>query len=812
MEAWRVFGTWDVERREDDTVVVLHPFRRWFNLEERRDYAEMELPAFTQEVTAAHEARVAANGGRIGADASLPMLATDANQLRQFFSDPAVGGYAPGAPTPAQPPPPCGLAVPDQGANPGLMRDCQTLLAAKDALAGTATLNWSVDTTIASWDGVTTGGTPTRVTKVELPSESLSGTIPAALGSLFELTHLDLSANSLTGDIPSELGWLFNLEEIRLSGNSLTGCIPVALEDVAVNDLSSLNLLYCQPPAPASTPAPTYLTEEIPPCTPAPGSSVDPCEPGAEGALIPDSDGLILFEPLLHVAHILNGSPTAPISTTHVVLRGTYLPGTVRCTSGHRIRFPSYVGYDFDALSIYCFADVRVNAYLLGTGPPTLTVIVEADVYAFDGGVDDDDYGLEQLESRRSAYERALAEGGRFEYDLPLHLVGNRLPHRGVATGPPGGIGGREAVLFIRPSASLSMEAWRVFGTWDVERREDDTVVVLHPFRRWFNLEERRNYAEMELPTFTQEVTAAHEARVAANGGRIGADASLPMLATDANQLRQFFSDPAVGGYAPGAPTPAQPPPPCGLAVPNQGANPGLMRDCQTLLAAKDALAGTATLNWSVDTTIASWDGVTTGGTPSRVTKVELPSESLTGTIPAALGSLFELTHLDLSANSLTGDIPRELGWLFNLEEIRLSGNSLTGCIPVALEDVAVNDLSSLNLLYCQPPAPGSLAAGTIGETSAALTWGAVANTSTYRVEYRPAGPGAWTVDDDTLTGAIHTVDGLLCDRAYEFRVSAYGSGTTYAAAWSEPAAVLTASTKGCAPPVFAATSTPSGS
>ncbi len=506
-------------------------------------------------------------------------------------------------------------------------------------------------------------------------------------------------------------------------------------------------------PAPISTqtatlaPAPTYLTEEIPPCTPAPGSSVDPCEPGAEGSLIRDSDGLIVFYVPLSVDVLLNGAPTTPIFTTHVVLRGTYLPGTVRCTSGHRNRFPSYVGDDdFDALSIYCFADVRVNAYLLGTGPPTLTVIVEADVYAFDEGVDDDDYGLEQLESRRSAYERALAEGGQFEYDPPLYL-GHLAPYRAMATGPPCGIGGREVVLFIRPSASLSMEAWRVFGTWDVERREDDTVVVLHPFRRWFNLEERRDYAEMELPAFTQEVTAAHEARVAANGGRIGADASLPMLATDANQLRQFFSDPAVGGYAPGAPTPAQPPPPCGLAVPNQGANPGLMRDCQTLLAAKDALAGTATLNWSVDSVIASWDGVTTGGTPSRATRVELSSESLTGTIPAALGSLLELTHLDLSANSLTGDIPRELGWLFNLEEIRLSGNSLTGCIPIALEDVAVNDLSALNLLYCQPPRPEASPPGRPGKPAwrwPGAPWPIRARTA-WNIVPKGRGPGPWT-------------------------------------------------------------------
>ena len=102
-------------------------------------------------------------------------------------------------------------------------------------------------------------------------------------------------------------------------------------------------------------------------------------------------------------------------------------------------------------------------------------------------------------------------------------------------------------------------------------------------------------------------------------------------------------------------------------------------------------------MDWAADTAITSWEGVSTGGTPSRVTKLELSSESLTGSIPAELGTLFELTTLDLSSNSLTGEIPAELGWLENLTEIRLSGNTLTGCIPVALGGVATNDLSSLN-------------------------------------------------------------------------------------------------------------------
>ena len=114
--------------------------------------------------------------------------------------------------------------------------------------------------------------------------------------------------------------------------------------------------------------------------------------------------------------------------------------------------------------------------------------------------------------------------------------------------------------------------------------------------------------------------------------------------------------------------TPAQPPtaPACtnGTAVTTPNDNRGLVRDCETLLAAKDTLRGTATLDWSTSTAVSSWEGITTGGTPSRVTELDLASESLTGSIPAELGHLFELTTLDLSNNQLTGDIPAELGWV----------------------------------------------------------------------------------------------------------------------------------------------------
>ena len=575
-------------------------------------------------------------------------------------------------------------------------------------------------------------------------------------------------------------------------------------------------------PLPTSTPvstqtatlasAPTYLAEEIPPCTPLPGSSVDPCQPRARRTDAANTGAGSRGPVPLHVKDLL-AIPTLPFYNNHIVLRGTYLPGTVRCTSGHRVLDPFYAIYEYGGLIIYCFADVRVNAYLIGSGPPTLTVIVASSLYIsiHGSGDDDEDYGLPQLESRRLAYERALAEGGRFQYDEPLegHLlpggrwrplsVGYR-PGRPWVSGPPGGIGAKEVVLFIRPSNNISVEAWRVTDTWDLERREDGTVVAIHPYIEWFDLEMHRPLLEMELPALEQAVTAAHQARVAANGGRIGADESLPMLVTDANRLRQYFADPRVGGYAPGVPTPTQPPPPCGLAVPDQANNPGLMRDCITLLELEDTLAGTAALDWTVTSTISTWEGIGLNASSTRVTALELDAEDLDGVIPPGLGGLSALVTLDLSDNDLTGEIPEELGRLSNLEVLRLSGNSLTGCIPLALMSVATNDLGSLDLLYCVP-APGGLSAGTPGETSVPLGWDAAPNAARYRVEYRTATSTGWTVDTDDATSTSHTVDDLACDTDYLFRVSARGSGTVYAAectpgVWTEENGITGTNTK----------------
>ena len=54
------------------------------------------------------------------------------------------------------------------------------------------------------------------------------------------------------------------------------------------------------------------------------------------------------------------------------------------------------------------------------------------------------------------------------------------------------------------------------------------------------------------------------------------------------------------------------------------GTNAGLVSDCEALLAIRDALAGSATLDWSADRPIADWEGVTVGGDAGAGHRVEL--------------------------------------------------------------------------------------------------------------------------------------------------------------------------------------------
>ncbi len=134
-----------------------------------------------------------------------------------------------------------------------------------------------------------------------------------------------------------------------------------------------------------------------------------------------------------------------------------------------------------------------------------------------------------------------------------------------------------------------------------------------------------------------------------------------------------------------------------GTVVPRPAQNPGLVRDCSMLLAARDTLAGDASLDWSADTRINDWQGVTVHSTPSPFVRVVLLTNlGLTGSIPAALGGLEDVRRIDLDDNMLTGGIPLELGSLSDLELLYLFNNRITGELPAELGELS--NLKTLSL------------------------------------------------------------------------------------------------------------------
>ena len=85
---------------------------------------------------------------------------------------------------------------------------------------------------------------------------------------------------------------------------------------------------------------------------------------------------------------------------------------------------------------------------------------------------------------------------------------------------------------------------------------------------------------------------------------------------------------------------------------------------------------------------------------------------SLSGSIPSALGDLTNLEYLDLAGGDLHGSIPKELGHLESLDELRLHENFLSGPIPsefANLDNLATFHIYSTSV--CLPTGDSTLAA-----------------------------------------------------------------------------------------------------
>ncbi|KAL6128707.1 hypothetical protein ACLB2K_072062 [Fragaria x ananassa] len=108
--------------------------------------------------------------------------------------------------------------------------DRQALLAIKDQIRhdpSQVTSSWNESLHFCLWNGVTCSRRHRqRVTKLELDSLELEGSISPQVGNLSFLRVLNLENNSFAHQIPPQIGNLRRLQVLFLNNNSLTGTIP----------------------------------------------------------------------------------------------------------------------------------------------------------------------------------------------------------------------------------------------------------------------------------------------------------------------------------------------------------------------------------------------------------------------------------------------------------------------------------------------------------------------------------------------------------------------------------------------------------
>ena len=302
--------------------------------------------------------------------------------------------------------------------------------------------------------------------------------------------------------------------------------------------------------APQADAGPEYLQQDIPPCTPVENSDREPCGPAiptveTSTASLTTRDDPVTIRWMLGEFHAyLDNGVMLPARTSpyvghfsgHMVVRATYLPGTVRCESNRAYRVlyenglaPELVWATDTLHNVQCFVDVRVNSYILGNGPPRMTVLAAEVRY--------------QQPSVPTAEQDAVA--ARHEQELEGQGVNE--------------IAGREAVLFIGPAFDYGVKVWEVHWTWGVNKLDDGTVMILHPrWSQWLGAK-HRSQVEMTLADFTAAVQTAHATRTANLGGRAGTAPAAPMVVLDANKLDQHHIDTGNTTHPDGPP---EPPPP----------------------------------------------------------------------------------------------------------------------------------------------------------------------------------------------------------------------------------------------------------
>ena len=332
-----------------------------------------------------------------------------------------------------------------------------------------------------------------------------------------------------------------------------SSAVSVSLVPVTTEVVSTVTTTE---PVAMERPAPSYLEEVITPCIPVAGSEQDPCMPGVPPIVeTASSAGSLpgwLYRDMPSFTEMLLGeihNEYHPLWAPHIVVRGTVLPNTTRCEL-YPIRSFDLEDLGFlEGIDVYhCFADAQINEYIVGEGPPELTVTLHRESVPLGDQRDDwpnikDDIIMNYLNDPQTRTAEAYE--------------------------------GRELVMFLQPAGSISIETWTrgwQFSMWFIQRVGDEIRAVASDIRHAFN-DEQRARLDLPLAELVEGLKQAAEERTTITGGRIGIRRSLPMFITDANKLADYYQITGTKYYSTGGTT-VLPPPVPGEDDPDPGTIP----------------------------------------------------------------------------------------------------------------------------------------------------------------------------------------------------------------------------------------------
>lgn len=188
-----------------------------------------------------------------------------------------------------------------------------------------------------------------------------------------------------------------------------------------------------------------------------------------------------------------------------------------------------------------------------------------------------------------------------------------------------------------------------------------------------------------------------------------------------------------------------------------------LPKDAENLKALELELEGDNNkdaLNWSTQTDYTKWTGVEFDG--SKLVKLELPNQGLSGTIPAELANFESLDYIDLSGNNLTGGIPAGLAKLKATTFI-VSGNNLEGKVAADFVDNA--NYESWNAMVNIYPQKGDISNPDDPNYNPKNWKLTLSDAGVMRIMYKKLGGKDWQYQPSWLTQEIATAnstDGIM--------------------------------------------------